>query len=1026
MKKYFASLLFAALPFCLAAQINVHQAVLFIDDKCIESGFPTAAMQANIQDHLNRLLSDKGKKVNVLILSQECPRLEYVLIDGQGYYIGPEYNGNNVWCKTGDPDSKVIQILPGDALAYNTSAYTAFSSGKTSNGIWEGLQFHMPWQPHHTKYYCLIHEVLNRLYDGDPPVPSLEDCPSDMESTLDSLIAQPNLYLDGQALQAEELKGALRQAKSEFCTNLLFYSQYLHTRDLDADDLHHQIVNNIGNDYMLVVAKPKTKEGGSNIYSQVFVEFGKGSAPATDNCYPTSRTLSESDEDALINKLVDGGAESSLSKTTEGIGYLLDYILTADQEPVPGNVSGCDYGQGNGNDDNSYLRVNFPEFKFSGPELNTPGSNGHVKWHNYLEDSDIDAVGSCTEAANSAASHGLNMQFHLASGCGTNNAPFADSRAAYEQNNPPGAGTVVWMYYDKCSDRLFYDLKITDGFVAQLNPGYQITHPDSLALLKDGIEEILKNKLAEASNLDSYQNATLDESEYPVNLNVIGGGVGSSCGDEDPWKFGLRYPGTFSKKYVPKMLGECIVLVYQMIKNQEVPERLWHPYPQDSCMFDMPGVVAGAINGCLDMVSGVTWNLIGLLNMGVEFTTADAGKRKAILNEMSNPLNLILGQYTQNLDCINTAECQEERIQCFIRLLVNAFFDIFTGKSLLNVAGNISNVGKTVDDKLKMFASNYADKYNTWKRTLNEAKHRNHDVFLGSLPEHAQLKLTKHASLSKIWEKIADGAVPGVSLAQYKQFLERMPAADFNDDFYKKFDEIFTPEGVVHPEKTKAFIDDVNNNEPSNFINVLNYEGKKYLGAWDEAFKGGLVHLRVNVEFLDTVDDFVSGSVGKHFEDYNCSLVEHAVIRHYTGDYHLDLNKALEGFVPMTPEFIEFKNTLNPALDKLPDYQGPVYRGVGSVESSNIENWAEGDVHEIPKFLSSSTEFHVAEKFRKDNNGTVFIYFKPCKTGKNIAAIAILDEYEVLYRTDKKFRIIKKEPRPGDPEITEFTFVEED
>lgn len=1026
--KYLYTLLLINVSFFTSAQVNVHEATVYVDANNVSSGFPNAAMISNIQEHLNRLLLDKGEKVNVLILSQECPRLEYVLIDGQGYWKGPEFNGSDLWCKVNDPHSKAIQILPGDALSYNTSGYTANSSGNSSNGIWQGLQFQDPWQPHNVKYYCLIHQILDRIYGVGAPVPSLEDCQEDMVADLDDLITLPNLYLGGQSLDMQEVQGALRQAKSTFCTNLLFYAQYLHTRDLDAESLKDQIISTVGNDYILIVAQPKEKSGGGNLYSQVLVDFGAGTAPSSDNCFPTSRTLSADDEDLLVNRLLAGGVESSLNNLKTGIGYLLDYVLTADQDPVPGAVSDCNYGQGGGNGGNNYLRVNFPEYEFYGPGLQVPENNGHVTWYNNFDDTEADVINSCTNAAQSAASDGLDLQFFLASGCGTNNVQFIDSRNDYELMEPVGAGASVWMYYDQCSDRLFYDVKLSDDVMNQINPGYGITNPDSIAAIKAAMEEILKKTLREVSKLKAYENATLEEGEYPPNQNLIPGGFGSTCGDEDPWRIGLRNPAEFDLSLIPQILEECFMVLCEMVAKQEFPNRAWHPQPTKPCMFDMPGAAVGVIDGCLDRVNGLAWTLIGLLNIATEFIPADGNTKKAMLKGLVNPLNLIIGQYTQTVDCIQSAECQEEKIHCFVRLLTNAFFDIFSGQGLLNASGNLANVGSTVKNRMKMFNDDFGDAYNTWKRTIGEGKHREHDEFLGTLPDHAQAKMTYRVSVSRIWHAIAEGQVPGVSMEQFEVFVKRMPAYTCKD-FYKAFEEVFAPQGIItDPVKVKAFIEDVNTQDPDNFI-IAFADGKRYVRAWDEAFKGNLVHLRINVGFLQTLDDFLkdAGPTPLAFTEYGCSVAEHALIRHYTTDYHKELNLALVGAQghPITDEFIEFKGGLNNALSKLPDYYGVVYRGLGSYESNEAINWVKDQIVENYKFTSTSKLISKAHQFRIDGGGNVILTIVPGKSGKYIESItAAIGEEEVLYRTSRKFIVKERVKIQNSPELWEI-FIEE-
>ncbi|MCB9308169.1 MAG: hypothetical protein H6565_16345 [Lewinellaceae bacterium] len=1030
MKNLLSLFLSALIPVFMGAQVTVHEAVLFVDDNNTANGFPPSAMINNIQEHLDKLLADKGEKVNVLILSQECPRLEYVLIDGAGYWIGPDYNGSNVWCKADDPKSKVIQILPGDGLSYNTGSYMAFSSGNTSNGIWQGLKFNQPWQPHNTKYYCLVHEILNRIYGDNCPVESLEDCEAEMVAQLDNSIIHPNLYLDGQSLDQPEIQGALRQAKSVFCTNLLFYSKYLHTRDVDAADLEQQILNTVGGDYVLVVATPKEKDGGDNLYSQVQVQFGKGSVPPPENCFPTSRTLTTTDEDAFINRLINDDSESSLSNVKTGIGYLLDYVLTADQDPVPGGVTGCDYGQAGGNGNNSYLRVNFPQYNFFGSSLSSPGENAHVKWYNNFSESGNDVVTACSEAAHSAANAGVDLQYFVASGCGTNNDQFANSRQDFDQETPVGSGGAIWMYYDKCSDRMFYDIKLSDGFASEINPEFGITNPDSIRAINAAVEEMLERTFSEVSKMDEFESVTLDLAEYPTNFGFLSPGFIETCGPEDPWHFGLRYQVGNYKDLAIYIVSEGFVVTGQMIKNQEFPKRAWLPFPQDSCLFDFPGGAIGLINGGLDQIEGKTWALIGIINLCTELWGANGNTRKAMLKQLANPLDLIFGQYTESVNCLQTAECLEERNCCSFRILTNVVFDVLLGQGLISMAGNLSNVGKKVDEKLGMFIPDFSDKYNKWKRTLGEGKHREHDTFLGSLEEKVQLKLAKHASLSKIWEQVSDGLIPGVSLQRYKEFLGKLPSHT-NEDFYFHFENVFTPENAnFNPAKIAAFMDDVDSKPLDHFLDQFGFSPNKYLNAWSEAFEGGLVHMRTKIKFLDDIDDFRSGEVGVHFKDYGCSIAEHGLIRFYTSEYHIGLNAALRGDAPMTPEYSEFTSKLNMALDKLPNHNGKVIRGCKKGESDVMKTWQVGEEKTMDSFYSTSTELDVAKGFCAPD-GDVLVYIEPSKTGKNIDPISHFNEkalegqeFEVLYKTKKQFKVIYSGPDPDNPGYYKVTLVE--
>ena len=106
----------------------------------------------------------------------------------------------------------------------------------------------------------------------------------------------------------------------------------------------------------------------------------------------------------------------------------------------------------------------------------------------------------------------------VASGCPPGTPQFKNSREGFEQRNPAGASVIVWIYYDECDDRLYYDLKIPPGFTATINPAYGIYNPDSIAFIRNSAEKIIKGILEEASSMSSYENANLNESEYPENM----------------------------------------------------------------------------------------------------------------------------------------------------------------------------------------------------------------------------------------------------------------------------------------------------------------------------------------------------------------------------------------------------------------------------------------------------------------------------------------------------------------------------
>jgi hypothetical protein len=199
--------------------------------------------------------------------------------------------------------------------------------------------------------------------------------------------------------------------------------------------------------------------------------------------------------------------------------------------------------------------------------------------------------------------------------------------------------------------------------------------------------------------------------------------------------------------------------------------------------------------------------------------------------------------------------------------------------------------------------------------------------------------------------------------------------------------------------------------------------------AWDEAFKGNLVHLRISFGFLQTIDDFLIdvNPTPLAFSGYGCSLAEHALIRHYTTDYYSNLNLALEGvegFI-LTSEFIEFKNSLNVALSKLPSYIGVVYRGLGKKESEISRDWVKDQVVEYKKFLSTSISKDEADGFMKRNKGDVMITIAPAESGKHVQVVSKKpDENEVLYKTNKKFIVKDIVDHIGPPPIREILLEE--
>ena len=1021
----------ACFNFCLScAQVPVHTGVLYLDDEATQSGL-LSGKTAEIKNYLN-YLKEEGINVNILIHSKECPRLKLVAIDGKYYFEGPDYVNNglesSLWWENA-PYSLTLQVFPRQAIVYH--------DGNTETPFWESTEvdFDYPINLQNDKYYCTLNSVLNKVanQNGVNEFLPIIDCNENkVQEVVNSLLELPKLYLNTNYIDTNVFVAKQVFAKTNFCSNLVFYTPYLHTRSTELPIIN-LIPNSAVSDYALVIATPSQVSEG-NVYNNVLFTIANGSG-YTDNCYPLLRELNEQDRLNVLYKMhgnKNSGTFSNLADISTGTDFLLANLLSSAEDPVPGNTI-CDYGSqspGYNGNQNDYKYISFPNLEFSGPELLVPNSNSNVKWYNDFSSGYGNIVQSCTESAIMAQISGINLQSIVASGCTTKTPQFESSLEDFLSMGLTGTDAAIWLYYDECDDRLYYDIKLSQNFAFGLNTGFGITNPDSIKAVLDAAERLIENILVESAKLQNYSNATLDEGEYPENMHnpelAIFFGLSSTCEGESPWNFGLRNEFQFDAF---KLATECLIIIKEILTDQSIPQRLWHPNPSKPCMLDMPGAAAGIIDGCLNLVDGKVWNLTGLLSAAVDFYKADAQTRKDVLKSISNPLNLILGQYPQNLQCIIGAECQEERIYCFCNLFTNAIFDIF-GKSIITAVGNISNIGAIVDEKLKMFIPNFDDKYNIWKRGLTEAKQSALHVFMKDISEKSKFKLSKQVTLNKIWEKFDEGLLPGIPKEDLQMFIERLPEHD-HLDFYIAFDKTFTNDlnDIKDINKMKDFIEDVNKVAPEQFIEFFSEFPSRYFNAWDVTHSAGKVHLRKNSDFLNTVDEFFDNTITQKFENYGCSLIEEAAIRHYTGGYHFYLNLSLSGANPMTDEFLEFKNTMDLGLNKIPNFSGIVFRGLGEYESNIAMQWQVGQSIESSnwdkKFVSTTLNPEIADDFRLRGGGNVIIKINPCNRGKHIEVLSKFDyEQEIIYPIGQNYRVVEIKPNISNPSVFEITLEE--
>ena len=193
--------------------------------------------------------------------------------------------------------------------------------------------------------------------------------------------------------------------------------------------------------------------------------------------------------------------------------------------------------------------------------------------------------------------------------------------------------------------------------------------------------------------------------------------------------------------------------------------------------------------------------------------------------------------------------------------------------------------------------------------------------------------------------------------------------------------------------------------------------------AWNDALEGGLNAMRKNTDYLETLSPYSSGTLSRKFSSMD--IHEEAMIRHYTTDAHVALNNAIKSGSNLSDDLLEFKNTLNIALDKLPDNVGIVHRGLDELNSIAAEFWTVGQKIQRPAFVSSSTSESIAETFMNLRGGHVVLKIES-KTGKLIKDAAVNpNELEVLFKSGKEFEVIKAAtPKPGNASILEVTLKE--
>jgi len=137
--------------------------------------------------------------------------------------------------------------------------------------------------------------------------------------------------------------------------------------------------------------------------------------------------------------------------------------------------------------------------------------------------------------------------------------------------------------------------------------------------------------------------------------------------------------------------------------------------------------------------------------------------------------------------------------------------------------------------------------------------------------------------------------------------------------------------------------------------------------------------------------------------------MEHAVALHSYAHEFEKMNRELRSDDIYFESFKKVQK-LNEALDLLPNYMGTVYRGIQIAAGESLDlaikqieaEYKEGEIVQFKSFLST------AEKIEGSRGGAVN-YIIESKHGKKMSDIGVQGEYEVLFKTNSRFKVIKKE-----------------
>jgi len=138
----------------------------------------------------------------------------------------------------------------------------------------------------------------------------------------------------------------------------------------------------------------------------------------------------------------------------------------------------------------------------------------------------------------------------------------------------------------------------------------------------------------------------------------------------------------------------------------------------------------------------------------------------------------------------------------------------------------------------------------------------------------------------------------------------------------------------------------------------------------------------------------------KGYDTSHLSDDEVAALHGYTtNEGYTQLNPALRGQEPMTPQTKAFADHLNDGLDKTPSYDGTTYRGSSPPQSVLDEYRVGNSVSDAaPKSTAADPSKAFGGNLRETVHGT---------SGRDIAPFSNYDEAEVLFKPGTRFEVLE-------------------